>query len=132
MTRLEGVLLGRGELLAAASGLVLTAIAVAGVQREGEHKAFILMVGGAAFVAVVIGFMQWPHVLVAGTVVYFTLLPTFKVFVSPQLGATKDLIDIAAVTAAVILYLERRRHEMPTTPCRRSWRPSSSSYFSTA
>ena len=107
----DRVLFGRSDLLAVASGLVLTTVAIAGVQREGEYKAFALLVGGAAFVGIVVGFMRRPHVLVAATIVYFTLLPTLKVFVSPLLGGTKDLIDVAAVTAAVVLYLERRRHK---------------------
>ena len=34
-------------------------------------------------------------------------------FVTPLLGGTKDIIDVAAVTAAVGTYLERRRAKTP-------------------
>jgi hypothetical protein len=113
MTLLDRVALGRGDLLAAAFGLALSALLVAGVQREGTQRAFLAMFGTAVFVAVVVGFMRRPHILVAATIVYFSLLPTLKVFVTPVLGGTKDLIDIAALTAAVGIYLERRRASTP-------------------
>jgi O-antigen ligase len=62
------------------------------------------------FVAAVIGFMTHPHIAVALTVVLFALIPTLKVFISPAIGPVKDLVVLAAFTAAVILYLfERRR-----------------------
>src|SRR5206468_1211868 len=113
MTLLDRVALGRGDLLAASFGLALSALLVAGVQREGAQRAFLVMFGSAVFVAVVVGFMRVPHVLVAATIVYFSLLPTLKVFVTPLLGGTKDIIDVAAVTAAVGTYLERRRAKTP-------------------
>jgi hypothetical protein len=113
MTLLDRVALGRGDLVAAASGLALSALLVAGVQREGAQRTFLAMFGAAVFVAVVVGFMRRPHVLVAATIVYFTLLPTLKVFVTPLLGGSKDIIDIAALTAAVGVFLERRRAATP-------------------
>ncbi len=118
MTLLDRVALGRSDLFTAASGLVLTAVLVAGVEHEGAKRSFLVMFGLAAFTAAVVGFLRRPHVLVAITVVYFSLLPTLKVFVTPLLGGTKDLFSLAALTAAVILYLERRHvaHEQTIEP----------------
>jgi hypothetical protein len=108
MTLLERLALGRSDLVTAASGLLLTAVLVAGVEHEGTKRSFLVMFGLAAFAAAVVGFMRRPHVLVALTVVYFAVLPTLKVFVTPLLGGTKDLLSLAALSAAVIVYLERR------------------------
>ena len=109
MTLLDRVALGRSDLVTAASGLLLTAVLVAGVEHEGTKRAFVVMFGLAAFAAAVRGFMRRPHALVALTVVYFAVLPTLKVFVTPLLGATKDLLSLAALAAAALVYLERRR-----------------------
>jgi hypothetical protein len=109
MTLLDRLALGRSDLVTAASGLVLTVVLVAGVEHEGTKRSFLVMFGLAAFAAAVAGFMRRPHVMVALTVVYFAVLPTMKVFVTPLLGATKDLLSLSALTAAVLIYLERRR-----------------------
>ena len=52
MTLLDRVALGRGDLLAASFGLALSALLVAGVQREGAQRAFLVMFGSAVFVTV--------------------------------------------------------------------------------
>jgi hypothetical protein len=108
MTLLDRVALGRSDLLTAASGLLLTAVLVAGVEHEGTKRSFLVMFGLAAFAAAVAGFMRRPHVLVALTVAYFSVLPTLKVFVTPLLGGTKDLLSLAALTAAGLLFLQHR------------------------
>ncbi len=109
MSSIDRVALGRDDLLAAAAGLALTALAIASAQHEGAQKTLELMLGGATFVAVVVGFVRIPHVLVALTIGYFTILPALKVFVTPRLGATKDVVSLAAAAAAGVLYIERRR-----------------------
>jgi hypothetical protein len=62
------------------------------------------------FVAAVFAFIAYPHLAVAAIVPLFALIPLLKVFVSPDIGPVKDVIVLAAVTAAVYLYVfERRR-----------------------
>ena len=63
----------------------------------------------ALFVVAVIGFIAYPHIAVATTIVLFALVPTLKVFVLPEIGAVKDLLVIAAATAGVLLFAFERR-----------------------
>jgi len=107
MTLLER-LPGRGELSVAGVGVLVTFLAMSGIQRDGPRTTFALMFGVTAFVAVAAGFILVPHVLVALTVVYFALLPTLKTFVTPLLGGTKDLVSAAAIVATGILFVRRR------------------------
>ena len=53
-------------------------------------------------------FVGWPHITVAATIVYFTLIPTLNQFVTPLAGPTKDLIALSAIAAAGILFVQRR------------------------
>jgi hypothetical protein len=91
-------------------GAVLTSlVSYVSVQVGAQVSVGALLVA-TFFVAVVIGFISYPHIAVAVTVVLFALVPTLKVFISPAVGPVKDLVVLAAFTAAVILYLfERRR-----------------------
>lgn len=106
MTLLER-LPGRGELVAAGAGIVLTFIAVLAVERVGAELTFALMLGSFTFVAFVAGFAFVPHVFVSATVAYFALLPTLQTFVPSGLEGTKELIIAAAVVAAVGLFIRR-------------------------
>jgi O-antigen ligase len=90
--------------LAAAATIGLAAVAA----HEGPKLSLGLLLGGFVFVAVVIGFVKAPHVVVACAIPYFCLLPMIKVLVSSQLAPTKDVIEIAAFVAAGILALKRR------------------------
>ena len=51
--------------------------------------------------------------MVAGVIPLFALLPTLKVFVSPTIGAVKDVVTLAAITAAAIILLRRRVARRP-------------------
>jgi hypothetical protein len=73
----------------------------------------LVLVGICAFIAIVVGFVRVPHVLVGLTIVYFTFLPALKVFVTPLLGGTKDLISLAALFAAALVFLGSPRASQP-------------------
>lgn len=59
------------------------------------------------FFAVVVGFLVAPHIAVATLIPLFALLPTLKVILFPWIGPSKDLIAIAAISAAAILVVQR-------------------------
>lgn len=103
---------GRADLALAATGMMLTAIFVAGVERVGPRAVFVVLFGGAAFAGLVAAFLAVPHVAVAFTVVYFALLPTLQVFVALPTG-TKELVTVAALLAAAILFVRRRSVRAP-------------------
>jgi O-antigen ligase len=100
-----------------AAAAALAAVATLGVvvvaAHEGPKLTLGLLLGSVVFVAVLIAFVRVPHVAIACAIPYFSLLPMLKVLVSSQLGATKDLIEIAAFLAAGILALERRAAREP-------------------
>ena len=70
-----------------------------------------LALAAAAFVvAATCGFLAYPHITVAATVVVFALVPLLKWFTWPEVGGLKDLLVVAAGAAAVIVFaVERRR-----------------------
>lgn len=61
------------------------------------------------YVIAVLAYMLAPHLAVAGTIALFEFLPALKVFVSPSLGGVKDLVGLAAITAAAIMIVAQRR-----------------------
>ncbi|MEA2211751.1 MAG: hypothetical protein QOF83_1699 [Solirubrobacteraceae bacterium] len=61
------------------------------------------------YVVVVVGYMLAPHLAVAGTIALFEFLPTLKVLISPNIGGVKDLVGLAAITAAAITIISQRR-----------------------
>jgi uncharacterized membrane protein YhaH (DUF805 family) len=65
------------------------------------------------FAALVAGFVLVPWWMVAGLVPLFAVLPTLKVFVTPTIGAVKDVVTLAAITAAVTVLLQRRAARLP-------------------
>jgi hypothetical protein len=96
-----------------AGGIATVAASYLAVQLGAQIGIGVILVG-AAFVATVIAFITAPHLAVAGTIVLFSLTPALKVFVSAEAGALKDLVVLAAVTAAVILIaFEGRRVDGP-------------------
>jgi hypothetical protein len=93
--------------VSAAAGGVGVVLAVLLTVRFGT-AGLLLPAGASLFAVLIAGFVGWPHVTVAGTIVYFTQVPTLNDFVTPLLGATKDLIALAAIGAACILFIQRR------------------------
>ena len=48
-----------------------------------------------------------------GLIPLFAVLPTLKVFVSPTIGALKDVVTLAAISAAGLVLLRRRVDRRP-------------------
>jgi len=95
-------------LVAGLIGAVLTVLIAAWSVHAGAAVGLGSLVGVCLFVAILVAFVKAPHVAVAFTVAYFCALPALKVLVSSQLAPTKDVIEIAALLAALILALQRR------------------------
>ena len=100
--------LGRTDVAAAAVGAAATLVAVYGVEVVGLDLGIGLLVGACLLLGIVAAFVAVPHVAVAVAIAYFAVLPALRVFVHDLLGGTKDLIVLAAVLAAGILFVERR------------------------
>lgn len=96
------------DLVTLAVGGLLTFSAVTFVGRYGAGIGLGLTMGGCFLLAIIAAFAFAPHLAVAAVIPYFVLLPTLKVFVGDILGGTKDLISLAALFAAGILFVRRR------------------------
>jgi O-antigen ligase len=108
--------LPRFDLVSTGIGALATAFAVMFVERMGTPLGLGVLLGLTAFVAIVLAYAAVPHIAVAATIPYFALVPTLKIFVHPLVGATKDLVALAALTAAAAVFLRRR-------VARRAWIP---------
>ena len=97
-----------GDLVPVALGVAITLLVAVYSVRAGAAVGLGALVAVSLFLVVLVGFVKVPHVAVAFTVVYFCILPSLKVLVASQLAPTKDVIEIAALLAALILALQRR------------------------
>jgi hypothetical protein len=93
--------------IVASAGALAVGLAVL-ISAERGATVLLLPLALLVFGAVVAAFVGWPHVAVAATIVYFTLIPTVNDFVTPLAGPTKDLIAFAAIGAACALFVQRR------------------------
>ena len=92
-----------------AGGAATLLVAYLSVHTGAKISVGALLVA-AFFVVAVIGFIAYPHLAVGATVLLFPLIPALKVLVWSDIGPVKDLVVVAAVTAAAIVYaFERRR-----------------------
>jgi O-antigen ligase len=92
------------------AGAAVTVFAAYVSVRLGARIGVGLVAVAALYLGFVLAFLAVPHVAVAVTVPVFALVPAAKVLVSPSLGPVKDVISLAAITAAaLVLVLERRR-----------------------
>ena len=98
-------------LVAAAATVFASLMAV----RAGAQLSVGALLAIALFAAAVGGFVSYPHVTVAFTVVIFALIPALKVFVLPEIGALKDLLVVAGAVAAVLLYVFERERALDRT-----------------
>ncbi len=107
MGRLRPAVLG-ADAATAAVGAALTLLTAVWSTRAGGTLTLGILLGLCTFLLVLVGYIVVPHVAVALTIPYFAALPTLKVLVSPQLGATKDVVTIAAALGAGVLLVQRR------------------------
>lgn len=84
-----------------------------GASYLGVRSGATIGVGVALVVALYLGmlltFLRAPHVGVALIMVIFPLVPALKVFSRPEVGAVKDVISLAAISAAALLWVGGRR-----------------------
>ena len=104
---------GPGSLVPVAVGVAITVLIAAFSVRAGAAVGLGALVAVSLFLAVLVAFVKAPHIAVAFTVVYFCILPSLKVLVASQLAPTKDVIEIAALLAVLILALQRRAARTP-------------------
>ena len=90
-------------------GAVVTVLVAYLTVRTGTTSAIAGVALAVLFFLVVIAFVVVPHWAVAGTIAAFCLVPVLKVFVSPSVGGLKDLICVAAISAAAILIVFRKQ-----------------------
>jgi hypothetical protein len=110
-TRARSLADPRGVVLA--GGIVLTIGLSTLVGRQGLTLRTEALFGLCVFLVLVAGFVAVPWVMVAGMIPLFAILPTLKVFVTPTIGALKDLLTLAALSAAAIILLRRRVARRP-------------------
>lgn len=68
------------------------------------------LLAAAIYLGALVAFLSAPHLATAGTVALFAFVPALKVFIAPQAGGVKDIVVLAAISAAVVVFtLERRR-----------------------
>lgn len=64
----------------------------------------------AIYLGALLAFLSAPHLATAATVALFAFIPALKVFVAPQAGGVKDVVVLAAISAAVVVFaFEQRR-----------------------
>jgi hypothetical protein len=105
LTRADLPLLGIG-------GFMTICSAMAAI-RIGGTFSLALLLGITMFFFFVAGFMAFPHIAIAAMIPTFAVIPALKVLVLPWIGPLKDVVTLAAITAAVVLVIQRggQRHQ---------------------
>jgi hypothetical protein len=99
LTRADLPLVGLGAFMTVASAFA--AIRIGGTLSVG------LLFGITMFFFFVAGFVAFPHITIAAMIPTFALIPALKVLVLPWIGPLKDVLTLAAITAAFILVIQR-------------------------
>src|SRR5918999_3293058 len=76
---------------------------------DAEIDVGLALLAAVFVVAATCGFLAYPHLAVAATVVVFALVPLLRWFTWPEVGGLKDLLVLAAFAAAVIVIAYERR-----------------------
>jgi hypothetical protein len=97
----------RADLPFLATGSVLTVLASMAAMRAGGMESLGALVAVCVFFTFVAGFMAFPQLTVAATIPIFALIPAIKVLAVPWIGPLKDLIALAAISAAGVLVIQR-------------------------
>ena len=99
--------LTRADLPLLTGGAFITLGAAAASTRIGGIFSVGALMAIALFFAFVAGFMAFPHLTIALMIPTFALIPAIKVLAVPWIGPLKDLMTIAAITAAAALVIQR-------------------------
>lgn len=92
--------------LALGAGLTISAVFAA--HQAGPAVGLGAPLALLAFASFVVAWVAAPHLMVAGIIPLFALIPTLKLMV-PAIGATKEALVSAALVAVVIVCLRRGR-----------------------
>src|SRR5262245_21060731 len=87
----------RLELATGEIGILATLYFTRRLALQGFDHKLEALVGLIVFIALVIGWIAVPWLMVAWMIPFFAALPTMKVLVSSQLGPLKDVIVFAAI-----------------------------------
>lgn len=103
----------RSERVGLAAGVVASAALTILVARRGLSLEVVGVFGLAVFVGLVAAFVSAPWRVVPIMIPLFAVLPTLKVFVTPTIGAVKDVVSFAAVAAAAVVLARRHAERQP-------------------
>ena len=98
-----------GNLALAATGALLTLIAAYASVRMGAQIGLAAVLVAFVYLSTVLAYLRAPHIAIAATVLLFPLVPALKVFLTPQIGAVKDIVSLGAITAAAVFFIFDRR-----------------------
>jgi hypothetical protein len=99
--------LPRNDVPLLATGAALTVLAALASLRIGGTESVGILLAVTCFFLAVAGFIAFPHVTVAAMIPIFAVIPAVKVLAIPWIGPLKDLLALAAITAAAVLVVQR-------------------------
>jgi hypothetical protein len=105
--------LPRADVPLIAGGFALTSLLALAATQVGEGLSLALIVVLTLFFTIVTAFVVVPYVALALTIPIFALIPMLKVLAFPWIGPFKDLITLAAISAAAVLVVQRSSQGRP-------------------
>jgi hypothetical protein len=96
----------RGGTLVAALATIVAAFASVHFGATVGAGAVVVL---AIYLGTVLAYLVAPHIALAGTIALFSVVPALKVFAGAQVGGVKDVVCIAAFSAAAVLCLIDKR-----------------------
>jgi hypothetical protein len=105
--------LPRADLPLIAGGFALTSLLALVATQVGEGFSLALIVVLTLFFTIVTAFVVVPYLALALTIPIFALIPMLKVLAFPWIGPFKDLITMAAISAAAVLVVQRSSQGRP-------------------
>jgi hypothetical protein len=95
----------RGALVAALATIIAAYASVHFGATVGAGAVVVL----AIYLGTVLTYIAAPHIALAGTIALFSVVPALKVFAGAQVGGVKDVVCLAAFTAAALLCAIEKR-----------------------
>jgi len=106
--RLVGTEIRQLDSVSLSLGVGLTIAAVYASHQAGPAVGLGAPLALLAFASLVVAWVVAPHLMVAGVIALFALIPTLKLVV-PAIGATKEALVSAAVVATLVVCIRRGR-----------------------
>lgn len=106
----------RGELPALGLGAGMTLLGALATQRVGETVTVALLLALLVFFGLAAGFIAAPHLAIAIAIPVFAVLPAVRLLYLPSIGPLKDLVSLAAISAAAVILVKANstRERVPT------------------